>query len=402
MLKDRKELEKKLQNKMVVIAQDKTYSGLEHKKEVIKTISEKYNIPIDMLSDLFTFRKGLSEVSVLVVFAITDIIAENQLSTYFTQSEIDTFSVTKFDVGERVKTLSFKMLQVADDQWIGITDVKSLMYMRDCQIIHYNGDTQRALQHVIRHGNEILQPFLNLAAVTAISEQYSKNEFIPNTITLNLPEETEYEYSDKNCELTIYDIDHLDITDGYHRYVAMGTVFDNSVDFNYPVELRITRFSTVRAQQFIYQEDQKTKMRKLDSKFYNPTNYGNMIVRKLDENSNLRGKINNKDGLIDAPFLAEYVNKVWKPKSNKEVVEFSKTIRERLNLFTEEYTDYLERKWTRQEIMVVFYGIYSDIPLKYYADFIDHVSKNYPEIGTMTIVRKKFLDTLGKVVRRYV
>jgi hypothetical protein len=143
-------------------------------------------------------------------------------------------------------------------------------------------------------------------------------------------------------------------------------------------------------------------MRKLDSKYYNPSNFGNMIVRKIDEDSNLRGKINNKDGLIDAPYLAEFVNKVWKAKSNKEVVEISKNIRLHLNRFTEDNTEYLDKKWSRAEIMTAFYGFYREIPERFYKDFINTIQAKYPDLAKPTVIKKKDLDILEKEVRRYV
>lgn len=402
MLQDRRVLEKSLENKMVVIAQDKTPNGLEYKKEIIKEMYDKYGVPIDLTSDILSFRKALSEVELLVVFALTDVIQSGSLSTYFAQSEIDLYRNEKYDSGKIIDTVTFKMIQVADDQWIGVTDVKTLMNLRNHQMIHYNGDTQRALQHVIRHGNEILQPFLNLRAVASISEQYQSNGFIPNTITLNLPEDADYEYVEKTNELKIYNAEYFDITDGYHRYVAMGNVFDASRDFNYPVELRITKFSVSRAQRFIYQEDQKTKMRRLDSKYLNQDDYGNMITRKLNEDSNLSGRINNKDGIINAPFLAEVINKIWKPKSNKEVVVFTKDIRARLNAFTEEYTDYLDKPWSRLEIITAFYGFYREISTEQCEDFIKHNTENHPDLAKTTIIKKKDMETLEKEVKRYV
>lgn len=401
MLQDRRDLETILQNRMVDINQDKTVGGVERKKDVIKEIHDKYNIPIDVISDILNFRKGLSEISIPVLFSITDIIAHTYIKKYFTKSEIDLYENTRYTDDDTLDVIVFKMVQVADDQWIGATTVERMMALRNQQMIHYNGDTQRALQHVIRHGNEILQPYLNIRAVTTISDQYRKGDFIPNTITLNMPEEAEYNYNDKTNELTIY-TEYFDITDGYHRYVAMGNVYDNTEGFDYPVELRITKFSTIRAQQFIYQEDQKTKMRKLDSKYYNPSNFGNMIVRKIDEDSNLRGKINNKDGLIDAPYLAEFVNKVWKAKSNKEVVEISKNIRLHLNRFTEDNTEYLDKKWSRAEIMTAFYGFYREIPERFYKDFINTIQAKYPDLAKPTVIKKKDLDILEKEVRRYV
>ena len=58
MLQDIKKLEKALQNRMVAISSDKTLGGLEYKKDVIKDLYDKYNVPIDLSSDIFNFRKA--------------------------------------------------------------------------------------------------------------------------------------------------------------------------------------------------------------------------------------------------------------------------------------------------------------------------------------------------------
>lgn len=402
MLKDRKLLETALQNRIVVIGQDKTANGLEYKKEIIKGIYDKYDIPIDLSSDVLTFRKALSEVNILVVFAFTDAILNNLLTTYFTPEEIEIYGNTKYEITKTLDTITFRMIRVADDQWIGSTDVKTMMELRNKQMIHYNGDTQRALQHVIRNGNEILQPYLNHRAVMEISDLYQTDNFIPNTITLNLPEDADYDYNEKTCELTIYGVEYFDITDGYHRYVAMGNAFDNKRDFNYPVELRITKFSTIRAQKFIFQEDHKTKMRRIDSKFMNPNDYGNMIVRKLDEDSNLNGKINNRDGIINAPYLAEVINKLWKPKSNKEVILFAKDIKQKLNAYTEEFIWYLDNEWSRLEIITAFYAFYRDVPTIRIRGIIECVVKKHPDFAKSTIIKKKDIELLEREVDKYV
>lgn len=402
MLGERAALEKKLQELIISINQGNNISSKEDKLKTIKDISDKYNFPINLISDLFSFRKSLSEVDNFTLFAITDVINNSKIGYYFTKKEIEVYSQSKYYIGESISDITFNMIQVDVDQWIGVTDAKTLMELKKQQKIYYNGDTQRALQHVVRFGNEILQPYLNKNAVNSITEKYRNGSFIPNTITLNLPEEAEYSYDEKKHQLTVYDLDHFDITDGYHRYVAMGNVYDSTENFNYPVELRITKFPTAKAQDFIYQEDHKTKMRRVESKYMNTTDYGNMIVRRLDGDSNLAGQINNRNGIVNAPYLADFINKLWKPKSNKEVVEYTKDIRKALNGFTEENTEYLEKKWSRCEIVGVFYGIYRGLNPHFTKEFARHISLKNPDIGKYSAFRKYDFKILEEGVKRYV
>lgn len=135
MLKDRHTLETMLQNKIVDISQDIVGKGVAvTKKEIINKLYEKYNIPFDLSSDLLSFRKDLSEASVLIIFALTDVLLSDKLlRSYFTQIEIDTLGNTKYETEKPITTMTFKMIQVAEDQWIGVSDAKTLMKLRDRQ-----------------------------------------------------------------------------------------------------------------------------------------------------------------------------------------------------------------------------------------------------------------------------
>ena len=393
MLQSKNKLEETLQRAIV---------NLDDRKEVLKKLLDKYNFPIDFSSDVLTFRKRIGELDAFQLFVFTDILVPRVLEKYFSPDEIKMFKNDKWENKKKPNVLRFKALEVDGEHWIGISDVKSLMELRDFQLIHYNGDTQRALKQVIRDGNIILQPYLNNTAVNEICELYKSNKFIPNTITLNMPEDVDYKYIKGSSELEIYDLDHFDITDGYHRYVAMGNVYDNVEGFNYPIELRITKFSEEHARQFIYQEEKKKKMRRIDANYMNRYDYGNTIVRKLNDKSNLANQINNANGYIEAPYLALCINRIWKPNDNKDAVVYAAEIRKALDEFTEEYTDYLGRSWERREILCIFYGFFRKLTPKQNVDLLTYISEHYPEIDNKSIVRKKYIDILEKEVRRYV
>ena len=393
MLQSKNKLEETLQRAIV---------NLDDRKEILKKLLDKYNFPIDFSSDVLTFRKRIGELDAFQLFVFTDILVPRVLEKYFSPDEIKMFKNDKWENKKKPNVLRFKALEVDSEHWIGISDVKSLMELRDFQLIHYNGDTQRALKQVIRDGNIILQPYLNNTAVNEICELYKSNKFIPNTITLNMPEDVDYKYIKGSSELEIYDLDHFDITDGYHRYVAMGNVYDNVEGFNYPIELRITKFSEEHARQFIYQEDHKTKMRRIDANYMNRYDYGNIIVRKLNDKSNLANQITNANSYIEAPYLALCINRIWKPNDNKDAVVYAAEIRKALDEFTEEYTDYLGRSWERREILCIFYGFFRKLTPKQNVNLLTYISEHYPEIDNKSIVRKKYIDILEKEVRRYV
>ena len=98
----------------------------------------------------------------------------------------------------------------------------------------------------------------------------------------------------------------MDILDGYHRYISMSEIVREDPTFDYPMMIQIVSFSEEKARQFIFQEDQKTQMKKVDSAAMNQYNPANTAVAKLntDPNSNLRGEIVKTTGKIDPSFLA--------------------------------------------------------------------------------------------------
>ena len=105
--------------------------------------------------------------------------------------------------------------------------------------------------------------------------------YIPDDITLNMPEEgSKFRY--ENGKLTISELPggKFDITDGYHRYLAMCAIYNIDKSFDYPMELRITNFDLATCQQMIFQKDQKTQMKKEDSATFNQYDVGNQIVNE--------------------------------------------------------------------------------------------------------------------------
>ena len=65
--------------------------------------------------------------------------------------------------------------------------------------------------------------------------------------------------------------------------------------------IQLVTFPEEKAKQFIYQEDQKTQMKRIDSAAMNQYNPANTVVTKLnsDPNSNIRGMIVKNNGKID-------------------------------------------------------------------------------------------------------
>lgn len=330
-------------------------------------LSEKYNVPIAMSSDIMAQRKDLSEYNEFILFAFTDILKPTKVSEYFTDKEIKLYSGQKLQLNSRKFPIELHMIKVTDDQYIGATSAQFLMKLREQQLINYNPDTQRALRIILKGGTKIARPYVDHTNVKEIRESYRDNTFIPNMITLNINLDDElanYHYDDRTETFTVSDLTAFDMVDGYHRYLGMGGNYDMDNSWDYPMMLQITTFSVGKAKQFIWQEDHKTKMKITDAVTYDQYNPGNMVVSRLntDPSCYMNGKININDGLIDAGVMSSVINRLWFPTKpdRKEVIMTSKDIQFRLNSFTEDIIEYMDKKWDTYEIIMVLYGFKND------------------------------------------
>lgn len=324
-------------------------------------LSKQYDIPISISSDIISRRRDLSEYNEFILFAITNIVKPDLVSKFFTEKEIKLFRGQKYKTETIKFPIELPMFQVTEDQYIGVASAKWLMDLREAYMINYNADTQRALEIMLKGDTAVYRPYVNERSVREIAESFEARTFIPNTISLNINMDDENaDYYFKDNVLVINSITEFDIFDGYHRYLGMARNYDKNHDFDYPIELRITMFSVAKAKHFIWQEDHKTKMRKVDAESYNQNDVGNQVISRLNNDPDflLHNKITLRGGYIDAGIATQLIKRLYfgKNPTKKDVIAVSKRLKQSINDFVEEYDEYLDREWTREEVYVTIYG----------------------------------------------
>lgn len=367
MLKSKKSLEQYLGEQCDTIVLDNDVC-----KGIYAYANDTYDIPKGMISDLISKRLGMSNVSEFVLFILLDSIRHvasekkdvDGVDEYFTMKEAKHYRTSKYEVDKIKFPLVFKMVEVTNDQWIGKITVDMLMQLRQAQLISYNVNAQRTLTKVVKGDRETYKITLNQKAVREIADAFDKHEFIPNTITLNIPMETEsdFYYDEDNCSLVINSLDRFDISDGYHRFIAACQLKDINAEFNYSMELRIVNYTEDKAKQLIYQEDKKTFMKKVDSRSMNMNRAANITVTRVNENirCNFKGLINRNEGLIHFGELADLVDYFYFKGINKEkersvMIQAVKELTENFNLLTEYNTEYLEHKMSYRTLLTAMY-----------------------------------------------
>ena len=358
---------KELSKKITVIASDKKQVTLH-----AKTISKKHSIPFEQVTDLLTLRVPVSISDDTIAYALGEEF-DVPLDKYFSKDEITKLSKWKYKAAEFKFPIEFNMVQVNDQQWTGKITVAELMKLRDSQIINYNTNTQRVMKRIVKGNEEFYQVVVNEKAIKSMMEMFKKRIFISNTITLNMPEDTvcEFEETDNDTgmgTLVIKKMEHFDIIDGYHRFLALSELYNLDNTFEYTMELRITNYSEDICRQFIWQEDQKTKMSKIDSNSLNLESSANKVAAKLNADPifNLSGSINSSGGCINLSEFAEIVRATYFQKSNifskqkelQDIIKAEKDLRNGINLVTEEHTELLEKTWPRTFLYSLVYNIY--------------------------------------------
>ncbi len=352
-------------------------------RKIANIMYKKYNIPLDVAFELLSLKKRAFDFETPILFATIEARDEvnhtHNLDKYFNSKEIEEYSKYKFIEKEIRFPIRIKMTQVSDDQWIGRVTVKQLMEFRDAQLINYNENTQRAMTRTTVNGETVYRITINRSAIKAIRDSYNNNEYISNTITLNVGQAADLIYDQEKSELVINQLDSFDIIDGYHRYIAMSNIYNLNSDFDYNMELRIVAFSETKAKRFIWQEDQKTKMTKVQSNAMNTSGYGNKVVSLGKDRVLVVDLFSQRK--INEPVMIDVIERLWfsdKKKHNMpELISISNTIYNEIEDILKIDTDLYNSEWNLNFLTILLCYIKSgykgkellDITNKTFGDF---------------------------------
>ena len=287
--------------------------------------------------------------------------APNNISNFFTKLEIDRYKEGQYETknikdDERI----FDMVKVTDNQYIGAYSVKKLMRLRENSLIWYNVNTQRPMTYVVKNGEEEFYPTINRKAVAEIRSDLDNDIYIPTTITLNINDDRYMEPRYEDGKLIFDELKPFDIIDGFHRYLAMASKYDDSNgEYDFDIELRIVQFSEKKAKHFIYQEDKKTKMSKYASASLNQHDFKNLVGQRLNEDEMFKGLI-NVNGKIDSGVFSSLLN-IFRIKSQQEVITITKKFNKFLGDLWMSKPDLFEKRWDNWQIQSVVYAVYKGI-----------------------------------------
>ena len=315
-----------------------------------------FDLPRGYTMDLVANRTSLADEKDQILFYIADaldhVLHTSYVEEYFKKTEKEKYIDSKYAENGIDYPIIISCIETNQGrQWIGSIDVQWLMRLRKANKIRYNADKQRVRQRLLKGEEPIFKNTVKERSVREIAKLMKDGNYIPDDITLDIPDDCEcdFQYYDQSKEMVINKLDTFDITDGYHRYLAMCRCYDEDPSFNYPMELRITKFSVVRTQQFIYQKDQKNKMSITNSKSMNTFRPSNDVINRMNERGSgfeLPGMIQRNGGSIEYAGLSDIIEYYWfKGKrniSNRDIAEVKIEVQSILNQFLISHLDYFD------------------------------------------------------------
>ena len=353
-------------------------------------------------------RNILGNQTEFVLFCLVEGIDYIQKTDYikefFTEIEIKQYKREKLEKDIVKFPIRIKCDQVAPDQWIGASNAEFFMELRRAQLIKYNANAQRVMKRIIKDENILYKLIPNKLAIKAIRTLMQKNMYIPTTITLNIPYDSDakFYFDEMARELVIEEIDMFDISDGYHRFLAMCEESDKNKNFSYPMEIRVINFTDEKTRQFIYQEDQKTKMAKGHSNAMNMNRPSNNVVDKLNKETptfDFKGQIGLNEGTINYTALSDVIEYFYfrkkKEYSNIDIKNAREDIKIKLNALAEYDSKYITKVLGIKELALIFYVFDQESDLDKACKIIDKALKSN---GLNDIKGNKITNTLFKSI----
>lgn len=293
-------------------------------------------------------QRPLSDVSdkeiYWIIDAINEVLSENNelylidniiIKNIFSDKEIQKYDKSKFEREiESVYPITFKVLKIADDQWLSTISSKKLFELYKNQIINYNKNTQRPLKQITKNGIKTYRINKNKSSVNSIKEDLKKGLFIPNCLTfnINMDNPSNEFYIDEDNKKLILQNGQFDLIDGFHRYSAITELLQENPDVEFNFGIWIMNFDENKSCRFIAQEDKRNKINKSYTKSLdalNGDNFSSRIIQVLNEKntSPFKGKLTRyNDSNIDYDNIVITVNDNFKCNTRIEANKVSDSI----------------------------------------------------------------------------
>lgn len=249
---------------------------------------------------------------------------------------------------------------VAPDMCTTVLSAQFIAKLGRSNMLNYEFETQRDAKIIETEKGIIQTPNINPQSIIEISEELITDEFIPNTLTFNIPlrNSDNFKYDAKTKKWILLK-GKLNIIDGYHRYRGIVAALSKK-NINYNFEVRLANFDDDKARKFIVQEDKRNPISKEYIKSIDNADLTTQLISQLNQNnrSELKGKITTDRttiqsgyALVSFDMMYKTINKLWKLVTIDEVDELFEYLRVFFNKLVDMYKKELKMDIGRKNII---------------------------------------------------
>jgi hypothetical protein len=246
------------------------------------------------------------------------------------------------------------VIQINDDFYVTKIKASDIKRLVDGNLIQYNPETQRELRikkDRKNPGSIIEEPKVNPKSVQEIKQLLKSNEIVSTTLTFNArlgstDADEELIYDSRSNTLTVTEGTLLDCLDGFHRVTAIAQALTEDPTIDAVFVLNVVNYGKSMAQTYFSQLNNTNPIAKSRLQEMNQNKFSNFIVKQLQVNSELRGKVSSSDMIAPlSGFLVSYnvlsnaIDDEFNIKDKPAAIECANYLTEFFNTLMFQYSD---------------------------------------------------------------
>ncbi len=279
---------------------------------------------------------------------------------YFSEKEIKEAKFNSLSPSEDESydlPMSFEnVIEIDDENYVTKISIKRIKNLYENGILDYNFETQREAGLVKNKDKIIEVPKVYEKSVKEIKERLLNGTLSSTAITFNALAGTsdsgeELVYNHRNGTLTINEGTKLDILDGFHRLSGARSALLEDDSLEHYFILTIRNFNVSAAQKHLAEISKVNTIDKTHIKRLSDSRYSDTVVRQLQRDSDLKGKVSNtskartiKGELTSYSILSDTIEEEFEMKNKRDALEVAKYLTDFFDEFISTFHNRLEKK----------------------------------------------------------
>lgn len=300
------------------------------------------NVPYGIVESIFSNEEVISELDISIIVGIS--IAAYKLTkdgdlhieSLFGDREVrDALNILNQTISEKIylPIPLNDVIRIKDDSYVTKISIKDLVKMFESQLIIYDYEAQRGAKYKTNASGGIVKtPIVNKASVKRISKKMADNEYLEDTIVLNVfsTEVDPVTYYEDSKTLTINEGVIISILDGFHRLQGAVSALQTNPNAELVEILSIRTYDDETAQKFFGQINTINVLKKERRNELAQERMSDKVVASLQKKSEIGKQIASSSEvshlageLTTFDILSYTIDKVYSLNKQFDVLETS-------------------------------------------------------------------------------